>query len=129
MVEGEDRSPSLEAFATAIKAKDWTQQSQKKRHFIFIYTDKKTIELGERPNYPNDMPKDLAELGHLWEESTDLSYRPKAGRLVAFVPYSYPWVDIQTWNRYWPIFMSEEQWADAENIIVQDTVDFACGSM
>lgn len=106
---GDGPENALEAIALAIKSK-WTTSAAKRRHVILVFTDAPALPLGERadcPNYPKDMPKNLAELGSWWEgTSQELSttYNRKAGRLVAFVPNAEPWTELQAWNRYWPAF-------------------------
>lgn len=97
---------SLEAIAHALKS-DWVTEGTKKRHIVVMFTDAPALELGERaesPNYPEDMPKNLAELGAWWQ-STDQnfksSYDRNSGRLVVYAPNAYPWTaeGVGLWNR------------------------------
>ena len=98
---------ALEAIALALKS-DWTTGGSKQRHAILVFSDAEALPLGARAGsakYPAGMPADLAQLGAWWEGADQTmggTYKPKAGRLVAFVPSAYPWNEITAWNRYWP---------------------------
>ena len=97
---------ALEAIALALKS-EWTTAPGKKRHVVLMFTDAPALPLGARkdcPNYPADMPADLAALGAMWEGTTDnqeATYNPNAGRLVVFAPNAEPWTELTVWNRYW----------------------------
>ena len=103
-------SNSLEALAVAIRDVDWTHGGLRRRHVIFIFTDKPALRLSQRVYskiYPKDMPKNLEELGAWWEGcdsrmSSAFSWR--SGRLITIAPNTYPWENIAPWNRYWPVF-------------------------
>ena len=108
---GDGPKNALEAIALALKS-DWTTGGSRRRHVIFVFSDSPALPLGARsdcPNYPADLPKTLPQLGAWWE-GTDQSftgtYQYKAGRMIAFVPDTEPWTDMQAWNRYWPEFFS-----------------------
>lgn len=97
---------ALEAIALALKS-EFTTGGSKRRHVIQVFTDAPALKLGERaaecPNYPENMPADIAELSAWWEGEAqiDSTFQPKSGRLIAFAPDAEPWTDLQTWNRYW----------------------------
>ena len=82
----------------------------RRRHLIVVFTDASASELGvglDSPQYPDGMPSSLAELGAWWEgtdPSLSSTYERKSGRMVAFVPHAEPWIDMQSWNRYWSAF-------------------------
>lgn len=122
---------ALEAIATAIKS-DWTTGGRKRRHAVLLFTDAPALALGDRadsPNYPQGMPKDLAELGDWWEgndQSFESTYQSNAGRLVVFAPNAYPWEDLQTWNRYWPAF--SKAGSGLEDVDIQAAIDLLVGS-
>ena len=120
-----DRTNSLEAIALALKS-DWIKGRYKKRHDILVFTDKAAIPLGERASckgYPADMPKTLEELNEWWEGKTmcGSTYNPRVGRLVVFVPEVYPWVDLQMWNRYWPVYSKAGTGLD--DVDIQNAID------
>ena len=121
---------ALEAIALALKS-DWTQEYQKRRHTIVVYSCNEPHPLGrEYKNTLNlgDMPKDLKELGEWWEGiscTLNSPFVPRFGRLIVFAPYCYPWVDIQTWNRYWPAFSNAGEGLD--EILMQNTSDILVG--
>ena len=99
---------ALEAIALAMKS-EWTTEGCRRRHVILVYTDKAANMLGAGasiPNYPADMPVNLATLGSWWEGKTmcESTYNPSVGRMVVFAPKVYPWVDLQAWNRYLPAY-------------------------
>ena len=113
LVEGDiNANYALEAFATALKSK-WSNEEKRNRHIVVVFSDKEAYPLNinkDLTNYPKDMPKDLAHLGDWWEGTDQTmggTYKPKAGRLAAFVPYAYPWNEITAWNRYWPTFITD----------------------
>lgn len=102
---------ALEAIARAIKS-NWTIADGKRaRHIILVFSNSDTIPIEERSlslDYPDDLPKTLPELQSWWEEGVKKdpgsTYRPRSGRLMAFVPENYPWDDMLSWNLYWPAF-------------------------
>ena len=99
---------------------------------MLLFTDAPALALGDRagsPNYPQGMPKDLAELGDWWEgndQSFESTYQSNAGRLVVFAPNAYPWEDLQTWNRYWPAF--SKAGSGLEDVDIQAAIDLLVGS-
>ena len=106
---------------------NWTVDGAKKRHVVAVFSDAPAVPLGEcshSPNYPLDMPKDLAQL-HEWWEGTDQTlgstYRPRSGRLVAFVPNTDPWYDLETWNMCLPTFVPA--CSGLSNVDFQSVVD------
>ncbi len=128
---GDAEENALEAIALALKS-DWTTGGAKRRHAILVFSDAPAVKLQDRAscdNYPQGMPKDIAELGAWWE-GTDQSftgtYQPKAGRLVAFVPNAEPWTEMQAWNRYWPAFSPAG--TGLEDVDIQSAIDLMVGS-
>ena len=120
-------SNALEALALALKS-DWTKDGDRRRHVVVIYTDKEAHPLGREYKtafFPKGMPKDLKELGEWWEGTTwglgGGTYQPKSGRLVAFAPNTYPWDELQKWNRYWPAFSPAG--SGLEDVDIQLAVD------
>ena len=103
---------ALEAIALALKS-DWAPAGALLRHEIILFSNNAAYKLGECSNnefMPGGMAKDLDELHSWWEGiSLDSAYRAKGGRLLCFVPNKYPWIDIQTWDRYWPVFRKEDE--------------------
>ena len=99
----------LEAISLALKS-DWTTEGMKQRHVVLMFTDAAALPLGtgsDKPGYPAGMPADLAQLGAWWEGADQTftgTYKPKAGRLIAFAPNAEPWTSLETWNRYWPTY-------------------------
>ena len=75
----------------------------KKRHVIVVWSDDATHDLGygmAEPNYPNGMPKNLAELTAWWGDVQNPGYMDaNAKRLLLFTP-DYPyWSDIaKNWD-------------------------------
>jgi len=107
---------ALEAIALALQS-DWTTASGRKRHIILTITDKPAIPLGAKkdcPDYPQDMPEDLAKLGAIWEgvveDQSMKTYLPKAGRLLVFAPREESWEALEMWNRYWYVITSPDAW-------------------
>ena len=127
---GDAPESALEAIALALKS-DWTTEGDKQRHCILVFTDAPAHPLGtgsDASTYPQGMPKDLAELGSWWEgdQGLDSNYRPKAGRLVAFVPNAEPWTSLESWNRYWPAF--SKAGTGLSEVDIQAAVDLLVGS-
>ncbi len=100
---------ALEAIALALKS-NWTTGGFRQRHIIVLFTDAPAVPLGDNVdcvNYSKDMPEDLSELSRWWEGVSPIpegTYLRRAGRMIAFVPNAEPWIDLQVWNRYWPVF-------------------------
>ena len=92
----------LEALAYAIRSK-WDMQSIHRRQIIFIWSDKKTHELGcgkQSGNYPKGMAKDFNELTSWWGTLANPSYMDQAGkRLVLFTPNEAGWnLILDNWD-------------------------------
>lgn len=122
---GDAPENSLEAIATALKS-DWATDGFKQRHAVLMFTDAPALELGARassPNYPKDLPTDLAGLSAWWhgtDQTLTSTYRVKAGRLFIFAPNAEPWSSIQTWQRNWTIYSEAGKGLsdmDLENVI------------
>lgn len=99
---GDDPEDGLEALAYAIKS-DWTQEGNKKRHIIVVWSDEGTHELGfgkTAKNYPSKMPKDFDELTAWWGDTAQPGIMDnKAKRLIIFAPDSKYWSTISDcWN-------------------------------
>ena len=88
---------SLEALALAMKS-DWVRTGSVRRHVVIMYTDAPALPLGARAgqkNYPEDMPKDLAELREYWDGQY---MEERAKRLLLFAPDATPWCDMADWE-------------------------------
>lgn len=111
----------LEALAYAMKSK-WTDKGDKKRQVIVVWTDAGTHELGfgkESEFYPNDLPKNLAELEDIWDEMD-----PYAKRLILYSPYSNYWNYVSdNWDNVYHFHsvagdgLSEHEYEDILNVI------------
>ena len=121
---GDIPESGLEAIALAMKS-DWTTEGNRQRHMILVFTDAPAHPLGfgsESANYPDGLPVDLAELGRWWNEGIpNGAYNPRCGRLVVFAPDAYPWIDMQTWNRYWHAPSKPEMYID--DIDIEEVID------
>lgn len=128
---GDTPENALEAVALALKS-NWTTDGAKRRHAILVFSDAAALPLGERsdcPNYPRNLPKNLAGLGAWWEgmdQSMDSTYQARFGRLVAFVPKVAPWTELQAWNRYWPAFSPAGK--GLSDVDIQSAIDLLVGS-
>ncbi len=110
---GDAPENALEALALAMKS-DWSREpSVRHRHVIMMFTDAPALELQARAGesgYPTDMPKDLAELRDMWDETMDL----RAKRLVIFAPDCKPWSDMFDWsNAVFACATNVADWSDA----------------
>ena len=88
---------SLEALALAIKS-DWVKTGSVRRHIVLMFTDAEALELGTNataPNYPVNMPANMAELRELWE-SQEMEARAK--RLLVYAPDCTPWNTMVEWS-------------------------------
>ncbi len=128
---GDTPENALEAVALALKS-DWTTSGAKRRHAILVFSDAPALPLGARSSsasYPAGMPADIAELGAWWEGTSQTlgsTYQAKAGRLIAFVPNSEPWTELQAWNRYWPAFSPAG--TGLNDVDIQSAIDLMVGS-
>lgn len=114
---------ALEALASAVDS-EWTNKGSKRRHIIVMLNQHTCSVLGAHRTsvyYPDNMPIDLRQLTDWWEGTeTTLrgAYQSKYGRLVALVPSTEPWTDLQCWNRYWPEFWERKAPIDFESIMM-----------
>lgn len=123
-------SNALEAIALALKS-DWTQEFQRRRHTIVVYSCNESHPLGKEYKTPLNlgvMPLDLANLGEWWEgisSTLESPFIPRFSRLIVFAPKCYPWEDMQVWNRYWPAFSNAGEGLD--DIFIENTTDILVG--
>lgn len=85
---GDIPEDGLEALAYAIKSK-WTNESQKRRHVIVVWTDAVTHDLGygrRSAHYPNGMPQTFSDLNDWWDEMNE-----NTKRLILFAPDGPHW--------------------------------------
>lgn len=106
---GDEPENSLEALALAIQS-DWVQTGDRRRHVIVMFTDASAHKLEEantsNPNYPENMPTSLEELGGLWmtpsggQQGSKTKLKQPAKRLIVFGPQMYPWPEIyEAWDQ------------------------------
>lgn len=121
---GDKPKSGLEAVALAMKS-DWTTEGNRQRYMILVFTDASAHPLGfgaESVHYPDGMPADLDELEKWWSEGVPYeSFKPKCGRLVVFAPEVYPWIDMQTWNRYW--YVPSKAGLNLDDIDIREAID------
>ncbi len=85
---------ALEALALAMKS-DWDQTGARRRHVIVMCTDAPAKPLGsgsDKPTYPADMPKDMAELKDWWNGKYMYC---RDERMIILAPDSEPWCDME----------------------------------
>ena len=120
---------AFEAIITAMKS-EWKepQPGKKRRQAIVVFSDAPALALGARsscPGYPTDIPKTMAELSAWWEGTSQefgSRYDPIAGRLVAFVPNDESWTQLESWNRFTPMYTAGRGCSDIDMQIILDTV-------
>ena len=108
---GDEPESALEAMATAMRS-DWTTDGGKRRHVVLMFTDASAVKLDDpsrtsHPDYPENMPKSMAELSEMWAGvSQTLGGMPeeRSARLVVFAPNATPWNELPSWNRVWNCF-------------------------
>lgn len=99
---GDEPENGLEALAEAMNS-EWTDEGKKRRHIIVMFTDASAIKLEDsakdHPQYPQDVPANLAGLQDWWENGTPNGcLQTTARRLILFAPEAEPWSTIRTWN-------------------------------
>lgn len=119
---GDIPEDGLEALAYAIRS-DWTTEGAKKRQVIVVWTDAGTHPLrfsSAAANYPNGMPRDMAELSDWWDEYMHPNYK----RLVIFAPDEEGWSYIsQNWDNvvHFPSVagngLAERSYSDILNVL------------
>ena len=100
---GDEPENGLEALAEAMNT-DWTQDGNKRRHIIVMFTDASAINFEDsnkgHAQYPANAPASLAALQDWWEGGTpNGSLQGQAERLILFTPDAEPWNTIRTWNK------------------------------
>ena len=99
---GDDPEDGLEALAYAMNS-NWTQDGDKRRHIIVVWSDDGTHELGfgaKAPNYPRRMARDFDELSEWWGDSRLPGIMDNnAKRLIIFAPAKEYWdVISESWD-------------------------------
>lgn len=129
---GQLESNALEAISLALKS-DWTTGGVFRRHIVTVATSAPVCPLGEKKEsegYPEEMPRDLNELQRLWEgerKCDNSTFSPAAARLIAFVPYESPWVEMQDFCKYWPAFAGPGSWSDPDDVSMDEFIQFVAG--
>jgi hypothetical protein len=122
---------ALEAIALAMKS-DWTQEGNRRRHVILVFTDASALPLGERAgeaSYPEGMPKSFDELHDWWhgyDQNFISKYQTRAGRLVVFAPEAEPWSDLVNWNRV--TFKASQAGQGLSELDIQEAIGIMVGS-
>lgn len=128
---GDEPENALEAIATALNS-EWVKTGAKRRHVVLLFTDASAHPLRHRegcPNYPENMPESLGELGNWWEGCSQYfysNYEAKSGRMVVFGPKKEPWISMNIWNRYWVSYSQETGLNHTE---MQDVISMLTGSV
>ena len=104
---GDEPESGLEALATAMRWA-WARVADRKRHVVVVWTDASAHRLEDAsrrgtPGYPQNLPRDWAELSTLWAGGMDRF----AKRLLIYAPDVAPWTDIQ------------EEWESVVHIVSQ----------
>ena len=137
---GNGTSNALEAIAVAMRS-DWTTETLpgiKRRHVILVFTDASAAPLKDasrpwsskcarvdNPIYPENMPANLEELGHMWEGELGGMPNKRSKRIVLFAPNVQPWNEI-VWNQSWQLYSKPDGLADVDiNILI----DIACNCL
>ena len=93
---GDEPEDGLEALAYAIKS-SWTQEGDKRRHVIVIWTDASTHALGfgrKSKYYPQRMAADFNQLTSWWDQMDG-----RAKRLLIYAPEEAYWTTISdSWD-------------------------------
>ncbi len=114
---------ALEAIATALKSEWEPRGGRFRRQAILVFTDTLTYDLNNpqrrlADTYPSGMPRDLTELGNIWEvgdQELAPYYSPQNGRLIIFAPphtglenddpehRTIEWERFSSWSRVWVV--------------------------
>ena len=138
---GDEPANALEALAVAMRS-DWTTEKKPGivalRHVILLFTDSIAAPLKDasrpwsskcarvdNPIYPENMPANLEELGHMWEGELGGMPNKRSKRIVLFAPNVQPWNEI-VWNQSWQLYSKPDGLADVDiNILI----DIACNCL
>lgn len=100
----DDPEDALEALAYAMNS-EWTMDQGKHRHIIVLWSDEIPHDLGHgkaSPKYPQDMAKNMQELGDWWGSANDPGKMPDqhGKRLVLYAPDRGHWHTIaHNWDK------------------------------
>lgn len=104
---GDIPESGLEALSIALSS-DWTQDGNKQRHVVVMFTDAPAHRLEDRvgtvpPEFAASVPSSLNELTDGWESEQGGFARllkNTARRLVIFAPDDYPWPTVgDNWSQ------------------------------
>ncbi len=101
---GDEPESGLEALAVAM-ASDWTQEGDRQRHIIVMFTDASAHRLEDRvgdipPTFASQIPSSIDKMTDGWEgggqsaSGVATTLKQPARRLVLFAPDMYPWPTI-----------------------------------
>lgn len=95
---GDEPDSGLEALAIALGS-DWTDEGDRQRHFVVMFTDSSAHRLEDRVGaVPKEflglIPDSLDELTDVWDGGQAAKLKKSARRLIVFGPDSYPWNTI-----------------------------------
>ena len=104
---------------------DWTRAGGKRRHCVLLFSNGKVRELGGSQRlltaYPQDMPQNIDSLTECWEEANFEKQRLNIF-FTAVVPNEIPWINMQSWNRFWIAF-SDKCGTDLDDVDKQCWID------
>lgn len=150
---GDDPEDGLEALAYAIRSKWNTEEGNKKRHVIVLWTDAGAHELGFGRNpengkylvgrmmsaeqlnenakkYPVKMAKDFNELSEWWGvgQSPNSVLNPSFKRLLIYAPNEKTWTTIaKTWDN--AILFPSTAGSGLKSTTYSEILDALCGSV
>lgn len=103
---GDPPESALEALAAAMQS-DWAREGVRRRHVVVLFSNADAVPLGDplrlaSPDYPDGMPADLQELSDRWHDCAEGGMPfPGHARLIAFVPQTPIWSELESWNNAW----------------------------
>ena len=95
---GDEPESGLEALAIALGS-DWTDEGDKQRHLVVMFTDASAHRLEDRVGavpsaFTDVVPDSLDALTDNWDGGQAVKLKRSARRLIIFGPDAYPWNTI-----------------------------------
>jgi hypothetical protein len=118
----------LEALAIALGS-DWTDEGDKQRHLIVMFSDSSAHRLEDRVDavpieFLGLVPDSLDELTDVWDGGQAVKLKRFARRLIIFGPDAYPWNTItEAWGQ--TVFLPSQAGKgleDVEYLTILDTI-------
>ena len=129
---GDEPESGLEALAIALGS-DWTDNGDKQRHLVVMFTDASAHQLESRVGaipsaYTDVVPDSFDGLTDNWDGGQAVKLKRSARRLIIFGPDAYPWNTIsEAWGQ--TVYLPSQAGKGLEDVEYSTILDTVANSV